>query len=65
VGYVSGPSVKSGEAASLNSTNDDDVHGIFFVITRINSLNESGMSLHKTFSYRNSHSNGSSFNMTS
>ena len=44
-----GLGVKSGEAASLNATNDD-VHGMFFVITRINTLNQSGMSLHKTFS---------------
>lgn len=46
----SGPGVKSGEAALLNAANGDDVHGIFFVITRINTLNQSGMSLHETFS---------------
>ena len=46
----SGPSVKSGEVTSLNTANDDDVHGMLFVITRINTLNQSGMYLQETFS---------------
>ena len=30
------PDAKSGGVASLNVANDDDVHGILFVITRMN-----------------------------
>jgi len=50
VGYVSGPGVKRVEAASLITTNDDDVHGMFFFLTRKNTLNLSSVSLHETFS---------------
>jgi len=45
-----GTCVKSGAVTSLNDENDDDVHGIDFVITRMNSLNESAMTLHEKFS---------------
>ena len=49
---VTSPSlgVKRVEASSLNVANDDDVYGMFFVITRTNSLSLSGVSLHDTFS---------------
>lgn len=50
MGYVSGTGVKIVEAASYNAVNDDDVHGLFFVITRTYTLNKSGLSLHETFS---------------
>jgi len=45
-----GPRVTSGEAASLSVAKYDDVCGIFFVITRMNTFNQSGMSLHEKFS---------------
>ena len=50
MGTSLGPGVKSGEVDSLNATNDNDVHGMLFVITRMNNLNQSAMSLHETFS---------------